>query len=81
MAELKKFTLKELAEYNGRNGKPAYIAYKGKVYDVTESFLWSDGDHQGLHEAGRDLTKDMEDAPHDPDELERFPIVGELVEG
>ncbi|MGB9597204.1 MAG: cytochrome b5 domain-containing protein [Candidatus Poribacteria bacterium] len=81
MAELKKFTLKELAEYNGRNGKPAYIAYKGKVYDVTESDLWSDGDHQGLHEAGRDLTKDMEDAPHDPDELERFPIVGELVEG
>jgi len=81
MAELKKFTLKELSEYNGRDGKPAYIAYKGKVYDVTESDLWSDGDHQGLHEAGRDLTKDMEDAPHDPDELERFPVVGELVEG
>lgn len=81
MAELKKITLKELAEFNGRNGKPAYIAYKGKVYDVTESDLWSDGDHQGLHEAGRDLTKDIEDAPHDPDELERFPIVGELIEG
>lgn len=81
MAELKKFTLKELAEYNGRDGKPAYIAYKGKIYDVSESDLWLDGDHQGIHEAGRDLTKDMEDAPHDPDELERFPIVGELIEG
>ena len=81
MAELKKFTLKELAEYNGRNGKPVYVAYKGKVYDLSESDLWSDGDHQGLHEAGGDMTKEIEDAPHDPDELTRFPLIGELVEG
>ncbi|MGQ9609547.1 MAG: cytochrome b5 domain-containing protein [bacterium] len=81
MAELKKFTLDELAKYNGKDGNPIYVAYKGKVYDLSESELWEEGDHQGLHEAGKDLTKDMEDAPHDPDELERFPIVGELVEG
>jgi len=80
MAELKKFTLDELAKYNGKEGRPIYVAYKGKVYDLTSSELWEEGDHQGLHEAGKDLTKDMEDAPHDPDELERFPIVGELVE-
>lgn len=81
MAELKKFTLDELAKYNGKDGNPIYVAYKGKVYDLSESELWEEGDHQGLHEAGKDLTKDMENAPHDPDELERFPIVGELVEG
>lgn len=81
MAELKKFTLDELAKYNGKDGNPIYVAYKGKVYDLSESELWEEGDHQGLHEAGKDLTKDMEDAPHNPDELERFPIVGELVEG
>lgn len=80
MSELKKFTLKELAQYNGKDGKPAYVAYKGKVYDLSKSFLWQDGDHQGLHVAGKDLTKDMEDAPHGPEELESFPIVGELVE-
>lgn len=81
MAELKKFTIDELAKYDGKNGRPIYIAYKGKVYDLSGSDLWEDGDHQGLHEAGKDLTIDMEDAPHDPDELERFPIVGELVDG
>ena len=51
------------------------------MYDLSGSDLWSDGDHQGMHEAGKDLTKDIEDAPHDPDELTRFPVVGELVEG
>ena len=81
MAELKKFTLKELAKCDGRDGRPACVAYKGKVYDLSGSDLWSDGDHQGLHEPGKDMTKDIEDAPHDPDELDRFPIVGELVDG
>ena len=81
MAELKKFTLEKLAKYDGKEGRPIYVAYKGKIYDLSGSDLWEEGDHQGLHEAGKDLTKDMEDAPHDLDELERFPIVGELVEG
>jgi len=81
MAELKKFTLKELAECDGKDGHLVYVVYKGKVYDLSGSDLWSDGDHQGMHEAGKDLTQDIEDAPHGPDELTRFPLVGELVEG
>ncbi|MBD3181385.1 cytochrome B5 [Candidatus Poribacteria bacterium] len=80
MADLKKFTLEELAEYNGQDGKPAYIAYKGKVYDVSESWLWEDGDHQGLHEAGKDLTDEIDDAPHEEDSLEDLPVVGTLEE-
>lgn len=78
MAELKKFTLEELAKFDGKEGRPAYVAYKGKVYDVSESWMWEDGDHQGLHEAGKDLTEDMEDAPHEDDNLSDFPVVGEL---
>jgi len=39
METAKKFTLNELKQYDGRDGRSAYIAYKGKVYDVTESFL------------------------------------------
>jgi len=78
---MKKFTLAELAEYDGNGGRPVYVAYKGKVYDLSDSDLWEDGDHQGMHEAGRDMTDDIESAPHDPDELLRFPVVGELVEG
>ena len=76
--ELKKFTLEELVKYDGKEGRPAYVAYKGKVYDVSESALWSDGDHMGIHEAGRDLTADMEDAPHDDDNVLGMPVVGEL---
>ena len=75
----RKFTLEELKQYDGRDGRPAYIAYKGKVYDVTDSFLWIDGDHQGQHAAGKDLTEDMALAPHGEEILERIKIVGVLV--
>lgn len=81
MADMKKFKLADLAEFNGSAGKPIYVAYKGKVYDLSESDLWADGDHQGMHEAGADLTEEIESAPHDPDELFNFPVVGELIKG
>ena len=75
----RKFTLEELKQYDGKNGRPAYIAYKGKVYDVTTSFLWVDGDHQGEHQAGRDLTAEISRAPHGEETLERIPLVGVLA--
>lgn len=75
----KKITLEELKQYNGKNGKPAYIAYQGKVYDVSQSKLWSDGDHMGLHEAGKDLTDDIDLAPHREEVLERAELVGTVI--
>ena len=78
-AELKKLTLDELKQYDGREGRRAYIAYVGKVYDVTESFLWTEGDHQGQHAAGKDLTDDMKLAPHGEETLERAKLVGVIV--
>jgi len=78
-AELRKFTLEELKQYDGREGRPAYIAFKGKVYDVTESYLWIEGDHQGQHVAGKDLTGEMAVAPHGEETLERVKLVGVLV--
>jgi predicted heme/steroid binding protein len=41
--EMKVFSLSELSKYNGKRNMPAYIAYKGKVYDVSNSFLWKGG--------------------------------------
>jgi len=75
---MKEFSIDELARYNGKNGVPAYTAYKGRVYDVSASFLWNNGNHQVFHVAGVDLTEAMEQAPHGGDVLERFPVVGTL---
>jgi len=76
---MREFSKEELNQYNGKNGAPAYIAYQGKVYDLSDSFLWKDGDHQVLHTAGIDLTDAIEQAPHGADVLQKFPIVGTLT--
>jgi predicted heme/steroid binding protein len=75
---MKEFSKEELARYDGKNGSPAYVAYRGKVYDLSGSFLWKNGNHQVLHNAGVDLTDAIEQAPHSGDTLERFRVVGTL---
>jgi predicted heme/steroid binding protein len=77
--ENRKFTLEELKQYDGKNGTPVYIAYQGKVYDASGSDLWSTGEHMGLHQAGKDLTEEIELAPHREEVLERLKQVGTLV--
>lgn len=79
MTEEKKFTLEELAKCDGRNGNPAYVAFKGKVYDVSDSSFWMSGDHLGAHQAGKDLTAEMDIAPHGPENLNRVKVVGVLA--
>ena len=71
-------TLKELAQYDGRDGRKAYVAVNSKVYDFTSSKLWQQGDHQQLHQAGQDLTEALRAAPHVRAVIERFPVVAEL---
>ncbi|MGC1122618.1 MAG: cytochrome b5 domain-containing protein [Candidatus Methanofastidiosia archaeon] len=77
---MRKFSKEELAQYDGKNKTPVYVAYKGKVYDVSNSFLWKNGNHQVFHKAGQDLTTSLEHAPHDADLLEKFPVVGIIHE-
>ncbi len=75
---MKEITLEELKSYNGKDGQPAYVAYMGVVYDVTESAMWGDGEHEAMHDAGLDLTEAHSDAPHD-EYIVDFPEVGRLV--
>jgi len=77
---LKEFSREELSRFDGEEGRPAYIAYKGKVYDVSNSFLWMGGRHQALHQAGEDLSDLLDTAPHGEDLLERVPVVGKLID-
>lgn len=78
MESTKKFNIGELKSFDGKGGRPAYIGYKGKVYDVSGSDQWGDGDHMG-HEAGMDLTDAMEIAPHADDVMEKMKVVGVLA--
>jgi predicted heme/steroid binding protein len=71
-------TLAELAQNNGRDGNPAYVAVNGTIYDVTESPRWQNGLHPPDHHAGQDLTEELAAAPHVRAVVERFPVVGTL---
>jgi predicted heme/steroid binding protein/uncharacterized membrane protein len=73
---LKVFDGAALAEYDGRNGKPVYVAHGGRVYDVTASKMWKAGLHMKRHRAGRDLSADIHAAPHGPEVFERYPQAG-----
>ena len=75
---MRSFSKKELARYNGKKGTPVYIAYKGKVYDASNSYQWKTGRHQVVHYAGEDLTGALRQAPHGADMLDRLPMVGTL---
>lgn len=77
---MRRLTKEELVQYNGNDGGPAYIAYESNVYDVSHSFLWKKGLHQVLHTAGVDLTTELDSAPHGADVLERFPVIGMLID-
>jgi predicted heme/steroid binding protein/uncharacterized membrane protein len=76
--EKRDMTAEELAAFNGKDGAPAYIAYKGTIYDASDSRLWKGGNHLGKHQAGFELTEALKQAPHGEDRITRLPVVGKL---
>ena len=60
-----------LSVCDGKDGRPALIAFEGKVYDTAGSHLWKDGAHY-KHMAGEDLTKAIQKAPHGAEKLEKL---------
>lgn len=76
---MQQFTEQELRQYNGQEGRPAYIAYNGQVYDVTSSKLWKNGSHFKKHFAGCDLTEAISNAPHAEEVFENFTPIGVLI--
>jgi predicted heme/steroid binding protein/uncharacterized membrane protein len=78
---MKEMTSEELLSFGGKDKNPAYVAFQGKIYDVSMSPLWPKGLHMKRHPAGKDLSAEISAAPHGPEVLERLPQVGILKKG
>jgi predicted heme/steroid binding protein/uncharacterized membrane protein len=67
-----------LSSFDGKDGRPAYVCACGRIVDVSGSRLWMGGMHMRRHAAGKDLTLDLNAAPHGMEVLDRYPLVGTL---
>lgn len=77
MKNLPEYTIQQLALRNGNDKEEIWIAYKGLIYDVTNSRLWRNGKHYE-HWAGQDLTKELADAPHNANVFDKFEPIAKL---
>jgi predicted heme/steroid binding protein len=75
--DLQTYTKQQLALRNGQDKPQIWVAYKGIIYDLTESRLWKNGKHYE-HWAGQDLTEELADAPHTEAVFEKLEKVGVL---
>ncbi len=74
------FTSKDLETFDGQEGHPLYIVFKGQIYDLSNSKLWIKGEHMGVHTRTENLAETIKAAPHGENMLERFPVIGRLSE-
>ncbi|MBC7913974.1 MAG: cytochrome b5 [Pyrinomonadaceae bacterium] len=75
--DLPVYSKNQLALRNGQDKPEVWVAYRGVIYDVTQSRLWKNGKHYE-HWAGQDLTDELKDAPHTISVFERFEAIGML---
>ena len=79
MSDLPIYTKSQLALRNGQDKPEIWVAFEGKIYDVSSSRLWRNGKHYE-HWAGQDLSQELQnDAPHTHSVFEKFEVVGILV--
>ena len=78
MKKLPEYSKSYLALRNGQDKPQIWVAFKGIIYDVTDSRLWKNGKHYE-HWAGQDLTDELKDAPHSDQVFAKFEVVGKLV--
>ncbi len=71
-------TKAKLALRNGVDREEIWVAFEGKVYDVSASRLWREGKHYE-HWAGQDLTEELKDAPHTAKVFSKFEQIGFLI--
>ncbi|HNY51378.1 MAG TPA: cytochrome b5 domain-containing protein [Smithella sp.] len=72
------FDRETLSKHDGKEGRKAFVAVDGKVYDVTGNRLWKNGMHMNRHQAGIDLTEAIAASPHGRDILAKIQAQGTL---
>jgi predicted heme/steroid binding protein len=75
------FNTSELSEYDGKSGNNCYVAVSGRVYEISNSNKWINGDHldsDGQASCGRDLTEAMAASPHGISILTTSPKVKQI---
>jgi predicted heme/steroid binding protein len=72
------YTRATLALRNGQDKPQIWVAYKGLIYDMTESKMWRNGKHYE-HWSGQDLTEELSDAPHSDRVFQKFEPIGKLI--
>ncbi len=79
-SNLPSYTKSQLALRNGTDREEIWVAFEGKIYDLSRSRLWRAGKHYE-HWAGQDLTDELADAPHNRNVFDKFEQVGVLEGG
>ncbi|AWL10246.1 hypothetical protein HME7025_02405 [Aquirufa nivalisilvae] len=75
---LPNYTKAQLALRNGQDRPEIWVAYQGKIYDMSHSRLWKNGKHYE-HWAGQDLSDELKDAPHTAQVFEKYQAIGILI--
>ncbi len=73
------FDRETLSKHDGKEGREAFVAVDGKVYDVTGNRLWKKGMHMNRHQAGVDLTEAIAASPHGKEVLTKIQEKGTLI--
>lgn len=74
-------TLSQLATQDGKGVNKCYVAVDSTVYQIIQGRLWNNGVHDPSNMqayCGRDLSENIDKAPHGRDKLKELYIVGRL---
>jgi len=71
-------TLEQLKAFDGKDGRPAYVAVDGVLYDLTAHPSWEGGEHAGV-QAGQDVTEALNASPHGAGVLSQAVEIGVLL--
>ena len=72
----------QLLEADGKGGRNCWVAVDGKVYDLSESMNWDNGEHttsEGQARCGADMSNVIDKSPHGRKMLDQLDVVGTLA--